>query len=223
MEDRLREYMDYLFREVKPTKASVELKEEILQNLIDKYHDLIAEGKTPDAAYNIALASIGDMDELLEGLNEPEKDSNWIPDEEIERKRKKSAVLTSIAIMMYIISVLPPILFEDTRFEDTLGPCLMFVIIAAATGILIYNYMTRPRYQKVEDTIVEDFKEWKAQADSDRRARKAINSAIWSLTVVIYILLSFSTMAWHITWVIFLIAGAIQEIIKAAFELKRQG
>ena len=45
MEDKLRAYMDYLFRDVKPTRKSVELKEEILQNLIDKYRDLLAEGR----------------------------------------------------------------------------------------------------------------------------------------------------------------------------------
>ena len=45
MEDKLRAYMDHLFRDVKPTRKSVELKEEILQNLVDKYHDMMAEGK----------------------------------------------------------------------------------------------------------------------------------------------------------------------------------
>ena len=64
MENRLREYMDDLFGEIPPTKQAVELKEEILQNLIDKYHDLLAEGKSPEAAFNISVASVGDVDEL---------------------------------------------------------------------------------------------------------------------------------------------------------------
>ena len=59
MEDKLRAYMDEVFKDISPTKKSVELKEEILQNLIDKYHDLINEGKSPEAAYNISIASIG--------------------------------------------------------------------------------------------------------------------------------------------------------------------
>lgn len=36
-------------------KKAVEVKEEILQNIVDKYHDLVAEGKSEEAAYNIAL------------------------------------------------------------------------------------------------------------------------------------------------------------------------
>lgn len=44
------------------------MKEEILTNLLDKYHDLLEEGKSQEAAYSIAVASIGDMQELLAEL-----------------------------------------------------------------------------------------------------------------------------------------------------------
>lgn len=43
----------------------------------------------------------------------------------------------------------------------------------------------------------------------------AVSGAIWALTVLVYILVSFATGAWHITWVIFLIAVAIVNIVKA--------
>ena len=221
MEDKLRAYMDHLFREVKPTKKSVELKEEILQNLIDKYHDMLAEGKTPEAAYNIAVASVGDTDELLEGLRMGENGEQRTSGEEIERSKRRSAVFVSVAMMLYITSLIPPILMSGTHLEDRVAPALMFSMIAAGTGILIFNYMTKPHYHKVDDTIVEEFKEWQYQNESDRRAMKAISSALWALITVIYILVSFSTMAWHITWVIFLIGGAAEGIIKAVFELRK--
>ena len=223
MEDKLRAYMDYLFRDVKATRKSVELKEEILQNLIDKYRDLLAEGKTPEAAYNIAVASIGDMDELLAGLNDELSFEKEVSGEQLERGKKKSAILVSAAVMMYILCLLPPILLSGSRLEENLAPALMFLMIACGTGLLIYDHMTKPHYRKVEDSIVEGFKEWKDQTDSDRRAMKALSSALWSIITVIYIIISFWTMAWHITWVIFLIGAAVEGILKAVFELKRQG
>ena len=221
MEDKLRAYMDHLFRDVKPTKKSVELKEEILQNLVDKYQDLLGEGKSPEAAYNIAVASIGDMEDLLAGLKKEELGVSPRDNEQIEQGRKKSAILISVSVMLYIMSLLPPILLSDTSYSDRLAPALMFLIIAIATGLIIYNYLSRPRYYKKDDSIVEEFKEWQEQTDSSRRARKAISSALWSVVVVVYILISFWTMSWHITWVIFLIGAAIEGIIKAIFELKR--
>lgn len=222
MEDKLRAYMDHLFRDVKPTRKSVELKEEILQNLVDKYHDLLAEGKTEEAAYNIAVASIGDMDELLLGIQREHREASPISEEQIERSRKKSAILISVAVMLYILCLLPPILLTGSGFcEDRLAPALMFTMIALATGLLIYNNLSRPRYYKADDSIVDDFREWQQQTESSKRAFRAISSALWALIVVIYIIISFWTMAWHITWVIFLIGVAIEGIIKAIFELRK--
>lgn len=214
--------MDHLFRDVKPTRKSVELKEEILQNLVDKYHDMIAEGRTPEAAYNIAVASIGDMDELLAGLHgAPSSESLPATKEVLDKGRRKSAVLISVAVMMYIMSILPPILLSDTVFENKLAPALMFIMIAVATALLIYNNLTKPRYQRTDDSIVEEFKEWQEQTDSSRRAMRALSSALWAIIVVIYIVVSFWTMAWHITWVIFLLGVAVEGILKAIFELKK--
>lgn len=220
MEDKLRAYMDYLFRDVKPSRKSVELKEEILQNLIDKYHDLRTEGKSEDASYNIAVASIGDMKELLAGLQN-ESPARIVSDDELQRGRKKSAILIAIAVVLYITCILPPILLADTGVIDNVAPALMFTMIAVATGLLVYNNVSKPRYYKMDDSIVEEFKEWQMQTDSARRAFKAISSALWALIVVIYIVVSFWTMAWHITWVIFLIGVAVEGILKAMFELRK--
>lgn len=222
MEDKLRAYMDHLFQKVKPSRKSVELKEEILQNLTDKYHDLLIEGKTQEAAYNIAIASIGDTEELMEGLKD-EGTYLGVTQEEIERGRRKSAMLTAIAVMMYILSILPPLLLSGTPLISSVGPAAMFTMIAIATGLIVYGHMSRPRYKRMDDSIVEEFKEWQNQTDADLRACKSIISAMWAIITVIYFVVSFMTMAWYITWVIFLIGTAIQEIIKAVFELKRRG
>lgn len=223
MEDRLRAYMDEIFAGVKVTRKSVELKEEVLQNITDKYHDLLEEGKSPEAAYNIAVASIGDIQELLDVLEEDgdgfgkRENSTWT-----EKHKKRYAGLTALAVVLYILCLMPVILFEDTPLEDSLGIGIMFLMIAVATGILIYVNMTKPSYKRKEESMVEDFKEWQSQTEADRRARKAINSCLWALAVLCYILVSFTSGAWHITWVIFLLAAAVEEIIKAIFELRKR-
>lgn len=221
MEDKLRAYMDHLFRNVSPSRKSVELKEEILQNLADKYHDLLAEGKTQEAAYNIAVASIGDMDELLAGLDKEQNRGSVMSSEQIEHNRKKSAICISVAVMLYILSVLPPILLAGGRFGETLAPALMFVFIAAATCLLLYNCISRPRHSRREDTIIGEFREWQHRTEADRNAYGAISGAVWCLVIVVYIITSFWTMAWHITWVIFLIGVAVNRIIRAIFDLRK--
>ena len=50
--------------------------------------------------------------------------------------------------MMYIMSVLPPILLSDTVFENKLAPALMFIMIAVATASALFTTnLTKPRYQ----------------------------------------------------------------------------
>lgn len=216
MNEKLRNFIESLFEDAPKTKEAVELKEEMLQNLIEKYNDLIESGKSSETAYNIATVSIGDISELIAQLdNKSTKQGNY--QEENMEIKKRQALLTSISVMLYIMSVIPVILAR----ESLLGIVFMFIMIAVATGLIVYNNLSKPKYLKKDTTVVEEFKEWKQSSAENNQVYKSICGAMWSLIVVIYFIISFVTMAWYITWVIFLIGGAIQSIIQAIFELKK--
>ena len=216
MEQQLRRYMDGLFEETKPTKKAIELKEEMIQNLEDKYRDLIADGKTPEMAFNIAIAGIGDVSNLFEQLEE-----GFVSEPEREKQqeaRQKSALLTAVAVMMYILSALPLILLGDI-----FGLSIMLTIVAIATGLLIYNNMTKPRSYKDSETIVEEFMEWQTETHERKQMRGAVSTALWSLILAIYFIVSFWTFAWYITWVIFIIGGLIESLINIFFAARKKG
>lgn len=214
MNEKLRAYIESLFEDAPKNKKTIELKEEILQNLIDKYNDLLGEGKSEDAAYNIAIASVGDISELIRELNK--NNPNTV--EMNQNSRGKNAWMVAVSVMLYIFSVIPVIVMQDEN-----GVILMFVIVGLATGLIIYYGMTKPKYQKIDDTLVEEFKEWKSKSTEQNSMFKAISSVIWLITVAIYMLISFATGAWHITWILFLIASAVTSIVKAIFDYKKAG
>jgi len=223
MEERIRSYVEDLFSETTPTRKAVELKEEMIQNLVDKYRDLTTEGKTNEAAYNITIAGIGDISALLAEL---EKDmtnkGNFTYD--ADASRQKSAALTAIAVMMYILCVLPLVMMSilGFRFASEVGVPVMFLMIAGATGLLIYNSMIKSKYQGSSDTMVEEFREWQSD-DKERKAlRKAISSALWSITVALYLGISFTFGFWGITWIIFIIAVAIESLINVFYAAKKR-
>lgn len=212
MNEKLRSYIESLFTDAPNTTKAVELKEEIIQNLIDKYNDLVSEGKSEEAAYNIAVSGVGDVSELISQLNSDVlKKAGQIDD----RQRTRSAILISVAVVMYILSIIPPIIFNDA----VIGTVFMFVMIAVATGLIIFNSMTKKKEIKADDTIVEEFKEWKYENNARNQTYKAITSVLWSLTLVAYFLVSFLTSAWHLTWLIFPISGSVNAVIKAIFDL----
>lgn len=220
MEYNIRVYVDELFQNAPKTQKAYELKVELTQNLLDKYHALLAEGKSPEDAYNLTVVSIGDVRELFDGLEETPVQSApvYIPTTSPE---KRSAAITSLAVMLYILSVVPVIVLSSLPIPgmDILGVVLMFVLIAAATGLLIYNHAAKPKKQVPSGTVVDDFKQWQTQTTSRKQLLKAIRSAYWPLVLALYFLLSFGTGQWHVTWILFLIAPAVDGIIKSILTL----
>jgi len=215
MSDKIRAYIEDAFADVPESRKSRELKDELYANLILKYKDQMEAGKGEDESVRIALSSIGDINELVESVKVP---SPLRPVSEAERRR--GAFLVATAVMMYILSVLPVIGLSVLGFDSGAGVILMFLMIAGATGIIIYHNMSKPVYQRTSDTVVEDFKEWSGTAKRRHSAYKSIWAAFWSMVVALYLILSFLTGQWHITWIIFIIAAAVQNIIKGVVGLK---
>ena len=215
MNSRLREYIDNLFATAPTNMKTVEVKEEILQNLMDKYNDLVAEGKSEDVAFNIAVASIGDVSDLIRELQGLPRQYSKMQEQQNDQKQR-SALITAMAIGLYILSPIPVIIIQNE-----IGVVFLFVFVAIATGLLVFNGITKSKGQQVPDTMVEEFKEWRERNSGKHQLQKAISSAIWAVGLVVYFLLSFSTGAWYITWVIFLILAAADGIVKALFDLSK--
>lgn len=214
---RIREYINNLFQDAPQTKKAVELKEEIIQNLNDKYNDLISEGKSEEAAYNISAASVGDINELIGSLKDSAEQSPQVM-EQLRESKKRSAIIMSIAIGLYILCVAPLIALDAVGL-DTLGVIIMFVMIAVATGLIIYNNMTKPKMPENEDTVVEEFKKWQNENSDKYAIYKAVSSAVTAIGTVLYFVISFATGAWHITWLTFIIVAAINNVLKSVFQL----
>lgn len=251
MKQKLKEYLDTIFADAESrspgNRQLAELKEEMLQNLNEKYDDLLASGKTPAAAYNIAVTGVGDISDLLDSVTgadgsavemsgfaeQPKGDkvneATISPEEaEVLRKyRERSAILTSVAVAMYILCVAPVLIIENV-----VGVLLMFLMIAAATALLIFNSQTKPKFGHpipngiLDEDDDDDDKSRQRGANVDSRPPRspvytAISAVLWVLTVCGYLVLSFLTGFWHITWMMFLITAAVDNIIKAIFDIRR--
>ena len=217
MEQTIREYVENIFKDAPNTLKAVELKEEIVQNLIDKYHDLLGEGKTEQAAYNISVASVGDVNELLRSI-ESSGSSAQNQNKAQSSAAIRNALITSVAVMLYILCPVPCILMPDS---EMLGPVLLFVMVAIATGLLIFNSMMKKQYKRTDDTMVENFKERNQKEQSRKSLKRAVNTIISSLTLIAYFVVSFSTGAWYITWIIFLMGATACATNGAVFEMLR--
>ena len=96
----------------------------------------------------------------------------------------------------------------------------MLTIDALATGLIIYNANSHPKYIKSEDTMVEDFKEWKSANTEKNNILKSIKSIVWTIIIAIYFIISFGFGIWGYSWIIFIIGAAIEKIITLSFQMK---
>ncbi len=219
MNEKLRAQLDKLFVDAPPTRRAAELKEELLANLTEKYNDLLAQGRSEEEAMKIVIDGIGDVDELIRGL----KGSDIMDYKEMYKQRQKTAIVVTASVGMYVLGVILLILgIVALHIQPIVMVSVMLLLFLIATLTLIYHFMSRPKYVKADDTMVEEFKEWKSQTSSQARVRASISSILWTLTTAIYFLVSFVYGIWGYSWIIFIIAAAVDKIIKLSFELKEE-
>ena len=275
MREQLIQYVNLLFA----GNGDVEdIKQEILQNTLDRYDDLIAQGKPAGEAYRQAIAGIGDVNEIINGKAAPDfvednREPVYAPMPEFEDTAPAvSRMMRAIAIFLYIISPVPLFLFSITNWTEV-GLCCLLVIVAAATALLIlfkksgapltmyritraaavFLYIISPAplflfsimnwaevglcfmlvivaaatvllilFKKSDD--VNEYTQSSTQSartDNPRKQlKKSVGSLISTIGLVAYFVISFSTGAWFITWLIFPIIGAVKGVVNSCIDLK---
>ena len=213
---KIRNYIQRAFEDVPKTKKSTELQEELISNLVEKFNDQLRLGKTEEEAYQTVIAGIGDLSELTEGLRERHVLSTITPAD-----RKKSALLVAVAVGLFIISPMMVVLFSEFGLE-TVGVAMMVTNIAIGVGLLIYNAASKPKYVKEEETLVEEFKEWKSKNTKHRALHEALSAAYWLIVVATFLYISFTFSAFHYSWIIFIIAAALYNIVKALLLMRQK-
>ncbi len=202
MREQLIQYVNLLFAGAKNCE---DIKQEILQNTLDRYDDLIAEGKVPEAAYRLAITGIGDINEIL-GTKSPAPAP--APAQKTETDTPTKKIMRAVAVGLYILSLLPLIVLSEFGM-DIVGLCGTLAIVAVATVLILLGAKKD-----------EDEKGDKHGSDPNHQLRKSIEETIFAVGLALYFVISFLTKAWYITWVIFPLIGAVQGLAKAIIDLK---
>ena len=207
MREQLAKYVELLFA---GAQGCEDIKQEILQNTLDRYDDLIAEGKVPEAAYRLAISGIGDINEILGTGSRPGTVPST-PTAAPENEAPTKKLLRAVAVGLYILSPMPLFLLSEIGM-DTIGLCGTLVIVAVATVLIMLC-------GKRKSSIDEDDQE-PAALSPRQELRKSVTSVIWAVGLVLYFILSFTTGAWFSTWIMFPLIGAVNGLAKAIMDLK---
>ena len=205
-----------LRKEKKLTQDDVAEKLNVTRQTVSKWE---TNQSTPDFDKINPLCDLFEItpNELFKGEKEDENDftKNSINNNENnenmsknEIKRKSAEVVSSSILIFFIAIAFAGIGETMLSINSEVIGCLFLVLIGIGVARIVKHYMSIPKFEKTKTEVKQD------------KIVKQINDIIDTIGVIIYFILSFTTMAWHITWVIFIIIGMINQIVKLFFMLK---
>lgn len=155
------------------------------------------------------------------------------------KRNKKKAIVLSISIFLYCIATFSlPYMTEVLKYEDAHAVMIWATLCTIATVIIVYFFVAYPNTYKEEKDKkgIEDIKELNdtieeiEKLDDGRIKIEAIGAEskeealatqiVATLFLVIYLLTSFLTGAWHITWILWIVCILVELIIKLIFSMK---
>lgn len=258
MRKKLISYVNDLFAQAPKNPQARDLHDEILLNTLDRFDEEVAAGQPEQAAFDAAVAGIGDIDELLEplGANKPDVifrrviaialyvccvipvilteafggvaetvgvslmfvlaalATYLLLSANVTAKTKKNKRLRALGIALYVVCVVPTILFEELlggRGGEAIGVSLMFLIAAAATALVVYSANRTGKKAHARTAAVQEGTEGKTSS----KLSSILTPIYWICVVGIFCF--FGTFwSWALAWLVFPMAGAVADMIRGA-------
>ena len=202
MEARIHAHIDRLFVGAPIDERVSEVKLEIYMNTVERYHDLVSEGKDAENAYREAISTIGDVGEILASLGVSGVGTST---SNVTKEQKKIARnMRRRLLRVHLSSILWMVMLS-----------LYFVVSFATSAWYItwLVFLITPALQNVMKAIIDLVSSGKPDVvylptKEQKNLHSSLHGAWWLLATVLYFIISFATSAWYITWIIFLLAPA---------------
>lgn len=144
-------------------------------------------------------------DELFSDKKEEIKETTILNNNDNRGKRARGIV---ISILLYFIATAwITVAIPVFTINPILASSIFIIMCGIATCIIVYN------------SIVYGKKRTKKE-EYNNKILKQITGIIFFITLTAYLLISFITMAWYISWIIWIVGALIREIVKLLFMLK---
>ncbi len=205
---------------------------------------------TPDFDKIIPLCEILGIttEELIKGekkekdvkLAEIKQEKEKAEKEYMQKRNKKKAIVLSISIFLYCIATFAlPYMTEVLRYEDAHAVMIWATLCTIATVIIVYFFVAYPNMYKEEKekkSIKDDIEELNDEIEeieklddghikieavgAESKTEALVIQIVASLFLTIYLLVSFLTGAWHITWILWIVFIFVELIVKLIFSMK---
>ena len=130
------------------------------------------------------------------------------------------SVMHSLGILLCILCFIPAVIFDEFggHFWDNLSGAMLFVFVGFGVFLIVYSSTIKRTFSRLlginDQTEFFEPEEKKVEKIKNPTIR-AIMVCYWPVVTCIYLCVSFLTFKWHMTWLIWPIAAAVNTIIIA--------
>lgn len=229
---RIRKYMDQLFENAPINRRTLEFKEELIANALEKYNDLLLQGYGEDEAFQLVVGSIGDVQQLFADMGTNDDYSKEYYLQWAKEAQEKKAALTAVSAGFFllagavlVISCLlywynVKVIYINGQNLNLLGIGIAMLICIVPFSLMVYARRIQPPAELAAFVIGKCMTTAAAETRKQRRKRfkqikGSLEGLMWLLIVIFYFIISFASHAWYITWIIFLGGAAVECLLDA--------
>ncbi|WP_163580750.1 permease prefix domain 1-containing protein [Gracilibacillus saliphilus] len=165
--DTIINYVDNMFASLPKSTEMRQLRDELLANMEEKYHELKQAGKTDNEAIGIVISEFGNIDEIIEEFDISQEEGVMtkplLTEQEVDnylQVSKKSGQWIGIGAVLCIFGsamfVLLLGLFENGYMNGLtvetgmyIGVIILLLCVAIAVGLFIYAGMQLDKYKYI--------------------------------------------------------------------------
>lgn len=224
---RIRKYMDQLFENAPVNRRTLELKEELIANAMEKYNDLTLRGYSEDEAFQLVVGSIGDVQKLFAEMGTDDDYSQAYYLQWAKEAQEKKAALTAVSAGLFLLAgavlVISLLLYwYNVKFiyihgqnMNLLGIGIALLICIVPVSLLVYAHNIQPPAELSGYISGQSAETRKQRRKRFKQIKGSLEGLMWLLIVIFYFIISFASHAWYITWIIFLGGAAVECLLDA--------
>ncbi len=144
--------------------------------------------------------------------------------------RPTKALYVTIGVVSIIFSVMGAAIADDfldrTAFESS-PAVVFFAFVAVGVGLIVYASSRDKAYTRLltlndSKTVGGNYVDNQKMLNNVNKTGLTVLSVYWETVTCLYLIISFLSFDWHITWIIWPIAAVVKKIIVLAFSENKE-
>lgn len=124
------------------------------------------------------------------------------------------ALQIALGVFLCIVAVVPLLIVGSMELTSDMPSVLCVLVMLAIISVAVFFFVSAGTKSDAYHVLLQE-EEYRAERKRKGSPIQIFDSIYWPVVTMIYLVWSFITMQWHITWIIWPVAGVLNGAIEA--------